>query len=351
MALERDGSRITVFFRDTRLSDNIGFEYATWNPALAGGHLVDMAAALGQQSGLANPVATIALDGENPWESYQDGGEGFLCALFERIAADQQVVCRTPGEIIDGAHFPPLNHVSSGSWIGGNFNIWSRDPETRAAWRELAKARYDLIDVCTGKVQDHLLAAEGSDWFWWYGDDFTTDYQGEFDELFRAHLAAAYEAAGRPVPDALFTPIHTERVAEAVVRATMPDPPCARRPRDAFFEWRGAVRVRAEQAQGSMARSTAAGSVTALWYGFSETSLFLRLDFGSEFLEAWDPSSSVVVVCFSQGGTEFCMKLAGHAAAGAQGATALAVGKIAEMRIDLDETPLGATRWPISGSK
>ena len=37
-----------------------------------------------------------------------------------------------------------------------------------------------------------MLIAEGSDWFWWYGDDHSSDHDLEFDDLFRRHLRNVY---------------------------------------------------------------------------------------------------------------------------------------------------------------
>lgn len=305
---ERDGSKVIVFFRDTRLADNIGFEYASWHPSLAGNHLIDMAVALAKQSGMPNPVITIALDGENPWETYADGGEGFLCAMFERTAADQQLVCRTPCQIIMDTKFPVIDHIHAGSWIGGNFNIWSRHPETRIAWRRLAQARHDLMDVCAGQVLEHLLAAEGSDWFWWYGDDFVSDHAAKFDELFRFRLIAAYECAQRPVPESLYTPIHSERAPVLAGELQALISPALDGRETTFFEWRGAVKVKSNHAQSSMARASAESGVQALWYGFSATALFLRLDLSDEFAAALHQAGGNVVICISQAGAEFCRK-------------------------------------------
>jgi alpha-amylase/alpha-mannosidase (GH57 family) len=338
---ERDGSRIVVFFRDTRLADNIGFEYASWNPALAGSHLVDMAVALGKQSGVQQPVVTVALDGENPWEAYPDGGEGFLCALCERIATDQQVVCATPSQIIADRRFPSLDQIHAGSWIGGNFNIWSRHAETRIAWRKLARARQDLMDVCTGRVQQHLFTAEGSDWFWWYGDDFVNDNSAKFDELFRFRLIAAYEAAQRPVPEDLYSPIHAERLPEMAGELHALISPVLDGRDTTFFEWRGAVRVKANIAQSTMARATEQSGIQELWYGFSNTALFLRLAFADDFAHALRDAGGHIIVCFSQGGTEFCRKY--EATPGLHGINAqgdFAFDAIAELGMEFAATPL-----------
>ena len=46
-----------------------------------------------------------------------------------------------------------------------------------------------------------MLTAEGSDWFWWYGPDFTTENDPLFDKLFRGHLRAVYTACGGTQPE------------------------------------------------------------------------------------------------------------------------------------------------------
>ncbi|MBN2081111.1 hypothetical protein JW859_02770, partial [bacterium] len=279
-----NGSRLTVFFRDTRLADNIGFEYAGWTGRVAGRHFVNMVKAMADQAQAAEPVVTVALDGENPWEGYPDGGEGFLCALIEEVAAHPEMQFSTPGRLLAAGGYPAIDHVSAGSWINGNFDIWSRHAETRTAWRRLAQARLDLIDICHDKIYDHLLAAEGSDWFWWYGDDFNTEQAEQFDELFRAHLISAYTAAGREVPDELYAPIISERLPEAVGEISALIKPRLDGRVSSFYEWRGAVRVSASGGQSSMARVTD-GEITDLWYGFSATDLYIRLELSAEWRE------------------------------------------------------------------
>ena len=40
-------------------------------------------------------------------------------------------------------------------------------------------------------AREEVLIAEGSDWFWWYGDDHSSLNEAEFDDLFRRHLRNA----------------------------------------------------------------------------------------------------------------------------------------------------------------
>jgi alpha-amylase/alpha-mannosidase (GH57 family) len=52
-----------------------------------------------------------------------------------------------------------------------------------------------------------MLLAEGSDWFWWLGDDNPTDLAPLYDEIFRHHLADACAQAGIEPPVDLEKPV------------------------------------------------------------------------------------------------------------------------------------------------
>jgi alpha-amylase/alpha-mannosidase (GH57 family) len=337
---EQNGSSLAVFFRDTRLSDNVGFEYASWQSAVAGAHLVRMAAATGAKSKHQDPVITIALDGENPWETYPDGGESFLCDLFERIAAEQHVHCRVPRQILEYDSLPKLTSVSAGSWINGNFDIWSRHPETRTAWRRLARTCNDLVDVPSTKVRQELQAAEGSDWFWWYGDDFITGEAEQFDALFRSHLIKAYELSDRDVPDEMYAPIVSERKPEIVGEVRGLVQPVLDGNITSFFEWRNAVQISGNGRLSAMAKSTES-AITSLWYGFSEEAFYIRLDFTRDLLDLWMQDEGFVSVFLSQGEISYHKHFEASNDSEYHGkAAAFALKNIAELKIDLDETSL-----------
>jgi len=115
-----------------------------------------------------------------------------------------------------------------------------------------------------------LLAAEGSDWFWWFGDDFSTPFAHLFDRLFRLHLAAAYAAMGVPVPEGVRRPVRAEpAVGMTAPRAALPDPDG-----DDWLAWAGAgaLEVRA----GSMAPLP--GTPRTLRFGSRGGRLSLRVE-------------------------------------------------------------------------
>ena len=92
------------------------------------------------------------------------------------------------------------------------------------------------------RAREEIFIAEGSDWFWWYGDDHSSEHDLEFDDLFRRHLRNVYRALDRPIPEELFVTQHHDRRR----RGRWREPPSAFiRPTidgevTSYFEWLGA---------------------------------------------------------------------------------------------------------------
>ncbi len=248
-----DLGRMRALFRDRGLSDRIGFTYATWRGEEAAADVLRHT---------RDASVLLALDGENPWESYRDAGEHFLHALLGHART------RTCGEMAADTPRGRVRRLHTGSWIGGDFAIWIGHPEDRAGWELLRDAREEWEH--RGKpeaAREHLYGAEGSDWFWWYGDQFSTPFEAEFDRLFRARLAAAWEAMGGPVPAALGEPIKRAAVGVRPPRhALAPDGVD-------WFAWAGAGRI--ELRAGAMA--PVRGMPRALLFGERGGRLHLRL--------------------------------------------------------------------------
>lgn len=223
-----DEERVAIFFRDTELSNAIGFHY--------GGRDADQAAAefIAQLRGRFAPtgeeerIVSVILDGENAWGSYQQAGRPFFDALYRRLGEDVEICTVTFSEFLEGnrargvaAHRvsdqPRVCELAHASWIdesgsrpGNDLGTWIGEPEENAAWELLRDAREKLEAAGLSRESaafDALYAAEGSDWFWWYGDDQNCDSEPEFDELFRGHLRRAWTLAGLTPPAELEQPI------------------------------------------------------------------------------------------------------------------------------------------------
>lgn len=187
LARPYDCDGLTVFFRDRELSDLIGFTYSGWEPRDAAADLVrrlrERARRLDEDA-----VLTLALDGENPWAGYRDNGVPFLRALYSGLAAEP---CLRPaffGRVADEIKAEPLELVP-GTWLG-HFGQWAGSPAKDAGWAALARARRDC-GPCSS-----IYVAEGSDWFWWFGEE----PHPAFGRLFRLYLEDAYRQTGSSRP-------------------------------------------------------------------------------------------------------------------------------------------------------
>jgi alpha-amylase/alpha-mannosidase (GH57 family) len=211
--IDREGQSLAIVFRDSQISNAIGFDYQRMSSIDAARALVGRLKRIGEQQGDRDLLVVIALDGENAWEFYPGNGEPFLSALFGRIAASDRIQARTFSSILDGEgrEGPPpgqIDSIRTGSWIRADLTTWIGHEEKNRAWELLAEARAVLgpPDPATPSGRS-LLAAEGSDWFWWFGDEHSSAHDEDFDRTFRLHLQNAYILSNRKAPLALGSPI------------------------------------------------------------------------------------------------------------------------------------------------
>jgi starch synthase len=204
-------SSIDMVFRDINISNAIGFRYSKIPPHKAAldlcGDIQGIKKSL-DGDGSAH-IVPIILDGENPWPYYNDGGRKFLRELYSHLSHMKDVETVTIGGYLSSCgEKTPIPDLYSGSWIDRNFRKWSASPQKDKAWEYLARVRKDLFasGEPSAEALEELYIAEGSDWFWWY-DEFGTELNFIFDELFRLHLSNIYKLMGRPVPHYLEEPL------------------------------------------------------------------------------------------------------------------------------------------------
>ncbi|MBU0507880.1 hypothetical protein KKH27_03450 [bacterium] len=278
----RGSQTIRMYFRDHALSDAIGFRYSTMDPAQSVeefvGHLRRIEEITRDTPGRC---VVIALDGENPWEAFPDGGEGFLSGVCRTIASDQRLQLSAVSRHAHRVTRERILHVHPGSWIDSNFRIWIGDPEKNRAWIELDRARRRVEDLPVGdprreECERWLLKAQGSDWFWWYGEPFSSEYESHFDELFRGFLKAVYRAADLLPPPSLDEPIVSPPPEERRLQPMFPISPTMDGRETSFYEWTGACRIDPRQYGAAMGRSEHV--LRAIYYAFGRDHLFFRLD-------------------------------------------------------------------------
>jgi len=223
---EEDGHALAVFFRDTQLSDEIGFHFYRYQDYAQAAH--DFVRELKERfawrlRGPGDRVLTVVLDGENAWGAYREDARPFLHALYSLLESDAEIQTVTFEEFLDGnparaisAHplpaFARVYDLFTGSWIdengsapGVDLGTWIGEEEENAGWALLGQVRDRLTHAgatpeTAPTAFQAVYAAEGSDWFWWFGQDQDSGNDDEFDDLFRTHLKNVYRGLNEPPP-------------------------------------------------------------------------------------------------------------------------------------------------------
>jgi len=293
-AIEFGGKPFYMFFRNSDLSNLIGFTYSNLDYKSATNDLMLKLKSIA--STRPGSVIVIALDGENPWEHYEEFGDLFLLELYKQLSlAQREGVIRTvtPNEYIAVSRgyaktLPTLEHfylnlkskdisdvptsyvedayttlprelrrarIAEGSWAGGELTIWIGQRQENAAWMLLVKTREEVLKA-TGasslsdllhlnpKPAMYIIMAEASDWFWWYGGDGGGVFPS--NPLFKQYLRKAYEESGSRAPhflEALFNP---DATPVGVLNVEVPKPTEVEPRLDGFLSeplWDSALRI------------------------------------------------------------------------------------------------------------
>jgi len=225
-------SPVSIFFRDTQLSQAIASSYPSYQDyhQAVEEFLTLVKKKYSEKENRARDlIVTVVLDSKNTWESYRDDGQEFLHYLYRRLE-EEKIKTVTLSEYLEGnpyrdipAH-PPDSHASltrlfTACWIDekGSHHETSLgtrmgEPEENRAW-ELLKMTRDDLEKTGATYHTHSLAfrsmyaAEGSDWFWWYGKKQESRQEYLFDDLFRKHLKNVYLLTGQLSPLVLNPPI------------------------------------------------------------------------------------------------------------------------------------------------
>jgi hypothetical protein len=126
------------------------------------------------------------------------------------------------------------------------------------------------------KAWEEIYIAEGSDWFWWYGDDHSSTQDAVFDYLFRKHLQNVYLLLGDAPPAELSRPI-SRRIQRAIHTVPRSFLEVKVDGRQTFFEWASAGRYTAQNERGTMAMVTR-GPIKDVYFGFNKKCLLIRVD-------------------------------------------------------------------------
>ena len=252
---------VAIVFRETELSDKIGFVYQNYRGEDAADDFVRHVLSYLPSENEPDRLLTVILDGENAWEWYRQDNDGkeFQNAIYHKLSRlyeSKQVITTTTTEYLMGnphrsvpAHptesMKTLEWLWPGSWINANYDTWIGEDEENRAWEYLLTARRDLESSglrpphskakaakkgtkawYSSKAWESMYAAEGSDWFWWYGTDQTAPAGDKpFDLAFITHLKNIYKfakLAGAKIPTRDIQPITQEaQVSPTPAQGTM----------------------------------------------------------------------------------------------------------------------------------
>ncbi|PYT99271.1 MAG: glycoside hydrolase [Acidobacteria bacterium] len=309
--IQLDEKSISGLFRDHHLSDLIGFVYSRMEAKAAAADLHARLRMLGEKVSSNQPLTVcLFLDGENAWEYYPGNGREFLREFYRGVESDPDFRALTASEAITAAgEVPVIGEIFPGSWINANFDVWIGHGEDVTAWELL----WDAREVYAHAVEAHqkgrpgapmenglkeahesLLAAEGSDWCWWFGPEHSTANDAEFDALYRKHLTGIHLALGQIAPEELAKPIkrrpeHALQLAPTGFLRVKVDGR-----ETSYFEWLGAGLYSPERRGGSMH-----GRILYLHemrYGFEEDRFCIRIDtFAETMSELEDPEFRITV--------------------------------------------------------
>ncbi|MBS1913770.1 MAG: glycoside hydrolase [Bacteroidetes bacterium] len=285
--------KLWMLFRDHELSDAIGFVYSGWDPDAAAhdfyNRLLHIRSRIVEELGeehLRYALVPVILDGENCWEFYLHNGRPFLEALYRLLSESQEIGTTTVHDALAGATAGDarhLHHLRAGSWVGGTFKIWIGHEEDNRAWDALAEAREALL-AAHGRLSpdafaagmEEIYIAEGSDWFWWFGDENMASNRDDFDALFRMHLREVYRIIGTEPPEHLSDPIMQSGRVSRVVSQGSRISPAMDGARASSGTWQGAGWFSMKEAGGAMHRASV--SERRILFGTDGTRLYVRFD-------------------------------------------------------------------------
>lgn len=398
--VETGAGRLSLLFRDHVISDLIGFDYARMDPEKASHDFISRLLHIhGRVERPGEHVVPVILDGENAWESYRNDGRDFLHSLYSKISSDDRLKCVTVSEYLcTEPSAEKLDWLYPGSWISHNFGIWIGHPEDNKGWDYLFDARKALseyeetagggkgaaaeqVDENIKEAWKEIYTAEGSDWFWWYGDEHSSANDEQFDTLFRNHLKKVYMLIGWDTPTSLDIPIIIEdKVFSPVSVPAAYINPVIDGEVTNYFEWLGSGRIEHRFHGAAMHRDIHTdGLIEGISYGFSKDEIFFRIDYCKErvpYEQEWSFTLTFIEPSFIRvegtvHGTVSAASIFEKSGEKDQWKAAGAIERIASERvvelalplkdlnvkegggiklfIKIDAGELGAERWPLKG--
>ena len=253
--LKTEKSNIDVIFRDSVIPNLINFEYANHDPQTAANDMYDRIKVIQDKLTISpdqTHLLTIAMEGENCWENYVQNGNEFLQRIYGLIERDETLETVLISDYLEQEKNPKtLDKITAGSWINRNFQMWVGEPAKNLAWTYLKNVEKDFDDYSDSddnyinpkhiEAHKELIIAQGSDWFWWYGEPNDSGQDHIFDFLFREHLKNVYKLLNIESPAYLDLPLIA--TTDSTLKMTAPISPQINGKTETNEEWENACCV------------------------------------------------------------------------------------------------------------
>ena len=154
--------------------------------------------------------------------------------------------------------------------------LWDLVYQTREYLQSAASDGSKTAEQLAGARRE-LAIAEGSDWFWWFGDSHHSAQQDLFDRLFRKHLMNVYTLLGDVPPTDLLQSIRMARGQTRLYTNPSSLLDVKVDGRLTYFEWLNAGHYSPAHGRGAMSVGTATRTEN-FYFGFDNERLFLRVD-------------------------------------------------------------------------
>ena len=182
---------LNIVFADSFFANLLNFGYGNYDSKVAANDLYEKIKTIQfklQNSPKENHILTIALDGENCWETYQNDGSEFLDTIYSLINEDDTLNTVLVGDFVEQNKPAQLENLKSGSWINRNFDLWIGEPTKNVAWLYLDSVSKDIEIQYLEQLKElkkeadkkklkekfeiarrEILISQSSDFYWWYG--------------------------------------------------------------------------------------------------------------------------------------------------------------------------------------
>jgi alpha-amylase/alpha-mannosidase (GH57 family) len=173
-------------------------------------------------------LVTVVIDGVDTWQNYENNGRTFLRTLFDALSQSQDFALTTPSQYLKDHSKFILDAPDAAQYLASDPSAWQGESEESASAALLAEAYLALDEkeqngldpAALEPASRMIMNAEGADFTYFFGEDYTSADDGVYDRAFREWLGRAYDALKLERPTSLSVPIISQTMILPVQTAS-----------------------------------------------------------------------------------------------------------------------------------